>query len=134
MTQIQLIYCSRPFGFDEATLNGLLIQARENNIRNDITGALVCRADLYLQLLEGPKQKIEKTFEKITEDDRHVEVRKLLSQASPTRLFPGWAMLDDPARTWFWTKQEIENGVLEKVTTAEVIDVFVRVAKEIATC
>ena len=51
---IQLIYSSRPFGFDEATLNGILMFARRNNPREAITGALICRHDLYLQLLEGP--------------------------------------------------------------------------------
>ena len=53
MQLMQLIYTSRPFGFDDATLTGILVTARHNNPRLDITGALICRADIYLQLLKG---------------------------------------------------------------------------------
>jgi hypothetical protein len=58
---IQLIYSSKPFGFDEAALNQILIIARRNNPRDSITGALICRLDLYLQLLEGPQAAVEAT-------------------------------------------------------------------------
>ena len=54
----QLIYRSEPFGFDRATLAGILMTARRNNRRDDITGALLCRSDLYLQLIEGPEAAI----------------------------------------------------------------------------
>ena len=50
---IQIIYMSQPFGYDEAMLAGILLDARRCNKRDGITGALVCRHDIYLQLLEG---------------------------------------------------------------------------------
>jgi Sensors of blue-light using FAD len=56
MDLIRLIYCSRPFGFDNAILNGILSDARRCNERDAITGALICRADVYLQLIEAPRQ------------------------------------------------------------------------------
>jgi hypothetical protein len=37
---MQLIYASRPFGYDELTLVGILASARRNNERDGITGAL----------------------------------------------------------------------------------------------
>ena len=46
MPMLQLIYASRPFGFDTAMLAGILMDARRCNARDDITGMLVCRADL----------------------------------------------------------------------------------------
>ena len=54
MRDTQLIYASRPFGYDDLTLISILMQARENNARNGITGALICREDVFLQILEGP--------------------------------------------------------------------------------
>ena len=55
MRDMQLIYASRPFGYDDLTLTSILMQARENNARNGITGALICREDVFLQILEGPR-------------------------------------------------------------------------------
>ena len=45
MRDMQLIYASRPFGYDDLTLTSILMQARENNARNGITGALICREE-----------------------------------------------------------------------------------------
>ena len=74
MSLMQLIYASTPFGFDNPTLNQVLSVARRNNARDDITGALICRADLYLQMLEGPRAAVTATFQKIMADDRHLDV------------------------------------------------------------
>ena len=128
---MQLIYASRPFGFDDSTLNGILIEARRCNERDDITGALVCRADLYLQYLEGPEAAVEATFTRITDDDRHLEVTRLVSALITARLFPAWAMLDDPARSWMWTQAEVADGAVTRASTAEVIGVFERIAAEV---
>lgn len=59
MDLIQVIYSSRPFGFDQGVLNAILVQSRRNNAQFSITGALICRADLYLQLLEGPPAAVD---------------------------------------------------------------------------
>ena len=72
-----LIYSSRPFGFDQSILNGILVTSVNNNKRDQITGALICRSDLYLQYLEGPTESIEELFNKIKHDDRHVEIKVL---------------------------------------------------------
>lgn len=124
----QLIYCSQPFGFDDAMLGGILIQARRNNTRNDLTGALIVRADIYLQLLEGPAETIAQTFTKIKTDNRHLQVRQLATTPVNDRLFPEWSMRDDPARSWLWTAAEIDNGALDRATTADIRAVFERLA------
>lgn len=128
---IQMIYSSRPFGFDDAALNGILMTARRNNPRDAITGALICRHDLYLQLLEGPQAAVEARYSSIARDDRHLEVVKRVSRPVTERLFPNWAMRDDPARSWMWTAKEISQGVLDRATSAEFINVFVRLANEL---
>jgi len=100
MSMIELVHASKPLGFDAPTLNGILSNARRLNPPNDITGALICRADLYLQLLEGPKEAVETTYQHITQDDRHVEPHRLLTKPITQRLSANWAMRDDPARSW----------------------------------
>ncbi len=128
---IQLIYSSKPFGFDEAALNGILMIARRNNPRDAITGALICRHDLYLQLLEGPEAAVEARYVRIARDDRHLEVVKRVSRPVTERMFPNWAMRDDPARSWMWTAREVDQGALDRATPADFISVFSRLAAEI---
>ena len=131
MALFQIIYGSRPFGFDSSILSDIMFASRENNKRDGVTGALICRADLYLQLLEGPKEVVEKTFERIKRDDRHLEIQKLIWRETTIRIFPDWAMRDDPAKSWLWNKKQIESGALEKASHKEVINVFVRLASEL---
>ena len=125
-----IIYSSTPFGFSGGDLDHILIQSRYNNDKNNITGALLCRDDLYLQYLEGPEKEIDLTFSKITEDDRHTEIQLLKSGMSTRRLFANWAMKDDPVQSWMWTKEEIDGGILEKVSEAEAMEIFVKHSRE----
>jgi hypothetical protein len=130
MDLIRLIYCSRPFGFDDAILNGILSDARRCNERDAITGALICRADVYLQLIEGPAPAVDATFARIAKDNRHLEVNLLSRVPVTDRLFPNWAMRDDPARSWMWDKEEVAAGALRKATEDEILSVFYRLATD----
>lgn len=130
MTISQVVYASRPFGFDELTLAGILVVARRNNLRDGITGALICREDLYLQLLEGPHQAVAAAFERILRDGRHSDVVPLLSCDAEARLFPGWAMRDDPAKSWMWTPEQVRAGAVAAASPDEVRGVFLRLLSE----
>ncbi len=127
---IQIVYASQPFGFDDSILNGILMSARRNNPRHEITGALICRSDLYLQLLEGPGAAVQALFDKISRDDRHMEIRLCVSSPASDRMFPDWAMRDDPARSWMWTPDEVYDGAIERASREEVLGVFARLAAE----
>ncbi len=130
MTITQLIYASRPFGFDELTLRNILLSAERNNTCDGITGSLICREDIYLQLLEGPDDKVEAAFARIQRDDRHIEINRRVIRRSETRLFGKWAMRHDPARSWMWTQQDIRNGALDHATPDDVMGVFERLSVE----
>lgn len=129
MSLTQLIYASRPFGFDQAMLNGILMDARRCNERDDITGALIARGDLYLQLLEGPKEKLLAAYHRIIDDDRHVEVTPLLQRQVEARMFPGWAMRDDPAESLVWSIDAVRGGAVDRATEGEVLGFFERLAE-----
>jgi hypothetical protein len=130
MMMTQLIYWSQPFGFDDAMLGGILIQARRNNARDGLTGALIVRHDLYMQLLEGPDAAVETTYGRICKDNRHLAVRLISRAPAAARMFPNWTMRDDPARSWLWSAAEVEKGALDRATAADVQAVFARLAAE----
>ena len=108
-------------------LGNILMRSRRNNTRDDVTGALICRADLYLQWLEGPQVAVEATYAKIIRDDRHLDIVRRLTRSSETRMFPEWSMRDDPAEGWLWSEDEINQGILDQCSTDELIAVFERV-------
>ncbi len=123
---LQLVYASRPFGFEANILSSILIEARRCNTRDGITGALICRNDLFLQLLEGPEAAVERAYDRICADDRHIEVRRLVRRMidDDARMFGAWAMRDDPAASWVWSRAEVEAGVPEQASEGEVLAMF----------
>jgi hypothetical protein len=127
---VQLIYTSHPFGFDDPILYDILIKSRANNKRDGLTGALICRADLYLQLLEGPEDAVNAAFARISSDDRHADIALLVRGAIDQRRFPAWAMRDDPARSWMWTQAQVSSGAVRNASSDEICAVFDRVARE----
>ncbi|MEM8802953.1 MAG: BLUF domain-containing protein [Pseudomonadota bacterium] len=133
MDTYQLIYSSRPFGYDQATLNGILLDARRLNTRDGITGALVCRHDVFVQMLEGSPEKVQDTYNRIRKDDRHVEVQLRYFGDSPARMFGDWAMLHDPARSWLWSEQEISQGALDRAGVADFKRVFSVLSENVVT-
>lgn len=124
MDLLRAIYTSRPFGYDEGMLNGLLEDSRRANLRHGITGALICRSDIYIQWLEGPEDKVRATLARIMRDDRHLEVRLHVEEAVSERMFGEWAMLHDPAASWIWSAAEVATGAVERATAEELIGFF----------
>jgi hypothetical protein len=63
------------------------MDARRANARDGITGALICRADIYLQWLEGPEEQVRKALERIERDDRHLEMKVHGAERVSDRVF-----------------------------------------------
>ena len=130
MKLMQLVYCSQPFGYSLEILSAILVASRANNRKHDISGALICRSDIFLQLLEGPEQQVKNTYNAIQNDDRHVNVYNLINRPVEKRLFPAWAMKDDPVKTWMWSREAVSNGIVKSLSEVEVEDVFLKLSKE----
>ncbi len=95
-----LIYLSLANGdLSEKDLVDILETSRRNNQRDGITGMLLYRKRRFMQLLEGPKEAVLATYERIAADPRHREATKLLEGDSAERDFAEWSMgfnaLDD---------------------------------------
>lgn len=131
MALAQLIYYSQPFGFDDAMLDGILLQARRNNRRDGLTGALIARGDMYLQLLEGPEPAVAATYARIARDNRHLAVKLLVKQNVAERMFPDWTMRDDPAQSWLWNARDVADGALDRASPESLRAVFARVAADL---
>lgn len=131
MSFTQIIYSSKPFGFNASVLDDILTVSRRLNSRDDITGMLICRADMYLQFIEGPDAAIQATYARIIADDRHLDINLLVSNEVADRLFPKWAMRDDPPRSWMWSHAEVSAGAIKTSTQGQVLEIFQRLANEV---
>lgn len=107
-----------------------MLDARTCNTRDGITGALICRHDVFLQLLEGPADKVQAACARIGRDDRHVGMKILVSTPITTRTFADWAMLHDPEQSWIWTEDEIAGGILDRATPKDVQAMFETLAQK----
>ncbi len=109
MTLYRLVYYSRNRLAGSAAerleaMRLILAASRRNNGADAITGALMFNSGCFAQVLEGPLEKVEETFERIQQDPRHGEVSLLALEPVEARSFPDWSMgfvgasLDDAAR------------------------------------
>ena len=88
-----LIYISsatHPMGEDE--LANLLETSRMRNIADGITGMLLYKNGSFMQLLEGDRDKIFQTYERIGRDTRHCGLSILRQGKMDERNCPEWSM------------------------------------------
>lgn len=90
---IRLVYSSAArAGMDEAELKRILDGARTRNARREVTGMLLYRDGVFLQLLEGQEVDVRYVYSRIAQDPRHQRVVKLLEETITQRDFASWSM------------------------------------------
>jgi hypothetical protein len=90
---MQLIYASqavKPMSAKE--LLEILQASRENNQRQHITGKLVYKDSIFLQVLEGEESDLETVWANIKEDPRHHNIVEISYKPIEERDFTEWAM------------------------------------------
>lgn len=93
MALFQLLYLSRTrLDWTEPELAALAAHAQERNTRDGLTGLLLYGNGHFLQLLEGRRQPLVLTYDRIARDARHADLRVLLDAPVARRTFPRWAM------------------------------------------
>lgn len=70
----------------------ILASSQNNNAPVGITGALMFNAGCFAQVLEGGREVIESTFERIQQDVRHSDVSLLVFEPIEQRTFGNWSM------------------------------------------
>ena len=75
-----------------AEIETILESSRSKNAALGISGALIFNSGVFAQVLEGPRNEIERILEKIQCDKRHADVHVLAFEETPARRFPSWSM------------------------------------------
>lgn len=90
----QLIYISFANSeFDEVRDIPKILEASQKNTPPlDITGLLLYRGGLFLQLIEGTEKNIQILYDKILKDPRHRNAKILVRGEGKERLFKTWTM------------------------------------------
>ncbi len=73
-------------------IDNILAASRRNNGTAGITGALMFNSGRFAQVLEGPHDAVQETFERIQCDMRHTGVVILAFEKAVERRFSTWAM------------------------------------------
>lgn len=90
---IQKVYYSiSNFEASPEFIKNILEPARIANQKQDITGCLIYHNNVFLQLLEGDKNKVKNLFNIISKDSRHREVTLIFEENINERIFPSWSM------------------------------------------
>jgi len=76
----------------EAEINHLLTRARIRNEREQVTGILLYDEGSFFQVIEGPKDGLERVYSAILADPLHRDVLELLYDPIDKREFEGWSM------------------------------------------
>lgn len=77
---------------DPKTVDRILQKSRINNARDEITGILLYKNKMFLQVLEGSETAVQKCLTRIRTDHRHYGTGIILTVKSDKRIFPYWQM------------------------------------------
>ncbi|CAA0080406.1 Blue light- and temperature-regulated antirepressor BluF [Zhongshania aliphaticivorans] len=98
MSLHHLIYCStRSVSSEDSSVievnaPALLIEAREKNKKNNVSGLLYFNDYYFLQCLEGSRHAVNMTYNTIVADDRHSDVVLIDYCEIAKRSFSQWDM------------------------------------------
>ena len=83
-------YASPNLGYED--LNDIMGKSEKNNSRDGITGFLCYRDSMFLQVLEGDRQILCKTYHRISQDNRHHNPEIIEAAPIESRIFGLWSM------------------------------------------
>ena len=76
----------------ELDLKNISKKAKANNQALGITGVLFYHEGRFLQLLEGPQEKLERLMTKLEKDPRHQQLTRIVDEKVEDRSFTEWNM------------------------------------------
>jgi len=89
----QLIYISQETApLSDQDLLDLLRVSRQRNQQNNLTGMLVYRNSIFLQVIEGEEDDLEPVWASIQADRRHTNIVLIWFVPIAARDFPDWSM------------------------------------------
>ncbi|WP_298613660.1 BLUF domain-containing protein [uncultured Thermosynechococcus sp.] len=79
-------------GLSYPDLRDIMAKSEVNNVRDGITGILCYGNGMFLQTLEGDRQKVSETYARILKDPRHHSAELIEFKAIEERTFINWSM------------------------------------------
>lgn len=93
MVLCRLIYSSEAIaGLAYPDLKDIMEKSEKNNLPVGISGMLCYGNNKFLQILEGERQAVSETYEKILKDERHENSQLIEFVEIESRLFTNWSM------------------------------------------
>lgn len=131
----RIVYLSSAVGLIEpAVLADILDVSRRNNNVDGITGALFFHDGNFIQVLEGPAEKVTACFDRIERDPRHTGCLLMQSEPVPSRIFASWDMgfvsvsdLPDDQRADFIDLSELSHSdKMTEIERDEMVAIFMK--------
>ncbi len=93
MSLHRLLYCSRAIpNLSYQDLKDILEKSEKNNSLVGITGMLCYGNSMFLQVLEGSRQNLTQTYNRIARDARHMDAELIDFSEAESRQFQIWSM------------------------------------------
>jgi len=90
---VRLMYASRAVpAVDQDELIAILKKSKANNPKAGITGVLCFSEGIFIQVLEGGRDAVNRLYNRIAADARHGDVVLLNYEEIAERRFAGWSM------------------------------------------
>ena len=91
---VRLIYASRSTTpITDQVVEDVLAKSRESNPNAGITGVLcVCDGNVFMQLLEGGRDDVNRLYSRVIHDTRHTDVTLLEYSEITERRYTNWRM------------------------------------------
>ena len=122
----RVIYVSEKTDFSDASLAQIIASSTKNNQESGVTGCLLSGSNSFLQLLEGPRQTIDRLYVTINADSRHKNVAMLIDEDIVQKLFASWSMKLAPFDDLEWSDEEFSSGNFLGITSEKALNVFIR--------
>ena len=122
----RVIYVSEKTDTSDASLAQIIDSSTKNNPETGVTGCLLSGSNSFLQLLEGPRQTIDRLYVTINADSRHKNVVMLTDEDIDERLFSSWSMKLAPFDDLEWSDAEFGSGNFLGITSKKALNVFMR--------
>lgn len=75
-----------------AQIHEILVSARRNNIMTDITGMLLYHSRHFIQIMEGSRVELSRTYRRVSYDPRHTRQVLMEVREIEMRSFTDWSM------------------------------------------
>lgn len=89
---VRLLYASRTDAVTPEMIDSILAQSRAHNPALGITGILCHGGNVFMQVLEGGRDTVNRLYNDIVRDARHHDVVVLHYEEITERRFSGWTM------------------------------------------